>query len=111
MAESNPEKKFSKKLAIIDATGCTGCCVCMEFCEFDAIVKIPGPINEIEDISSICQVDLELCTGCSLCAKPCPWDVIQIFEKEVVPAEEIATAANKTIFQRKKWTAGSLTSE
>ena len=110
MADKKDGIKLSKKLAIIDATGCTGCCVCMEFCEFDAIVKIPGPHSVTDDVSSICQVDLSLCTGCSLCAKPCPWDVIQIFEKNIIPGMEIVNAAEDSFMQQKKWTAGSLSS-
>lgn len=109
MAE-NKEIKFSKKLAIIDATGCTGCTVCMEFCEFDAIIKVPGPHTGTDEVSSICQVDLTLCTGCALCAKPCPWDVIQMFENALVPGVEIVHAAEQTYMQNKKWTAGSLSS-
>lgn len=85
----NEGPKLSRKLAVIDATGCTGCLVCMEFCEFDAIVKIPGPDPENLDWNCVCQVDLIQCTGCSLCAKPCPWDVIQMFSREVIPGEVV----------------------
>lgn len=103
-------ERLSKRVAVIDATGCTGCMVCMEFCEFDAIIKVPNPFADDPMVSSICQVDLLQCTGCAWCAKPCPWDVIQMFNRELVPEE--AVLEDEEIAERGVLlTAGNLSGE
>lgn len=78
-------KKLPKNLALIDSSNCTGCEVCIEFCDFNAIVKIDHPENDTE--TGICQIVVENCVGCTLCTKACPWEVIQMFRIDEVKSE------------------------
>jgi len=78
-------KKLPKNLALIDSSTCTGCEVCIEFCDFNAIIKIDHPENDAE--MGICQIVVENCVGCTLCTKACPWEVIQMFRIDEVKSE------------------------
>lgn len=78
-------KKLPKNLAIIDSSNCTGCEVCIEFCDFNAIVKV-NPFD-LDAPTGICQVVVENCVGCTLCTKACPWEVIQMFRIDDVKTE------------------------
>lgn len=49
--------------AVIDPAMCTGCCVCMQVCRFQAVSRGPG---------RACVVDRFACEGCGCCAASCP---------------------------------------
>jgi len=73
-------KKFvvpSRFEAVVDASLCTCCEICLERCYFEAIT-----IDEDEDIAI---VNPEKCMGCGLCMVTCLEDAISL--KEVRPAD------------------------
>lgn len=75
-------KKFvvpSRFEAVVDASLCNGCEVCLERCYFDAIT-----VDEDSDTSI---VNPAKCMGCGLCLVTCPEEAIHL--KEVRPADFI----------------------
>lgn len=61
----------SNYYAVIDQTKCTGCAVCKDRCQMDAIT--------VDDTSS---VTLDRCIGCGLCVTTCPENAIQLAKKD-----------------------------
>jgi Na+-translocating ferredoxin:NAD+ oxidoreductase subunit B len=62
--------------AVIDATRCIGCTLCIAACPVDAIVGGFKFLHEVID---------DDCTGCGLCLPPCPVDCITM----ISPAEPV----------------------
>jgi ferredoxin len=61
----------SSFLARIDADLCTGCELCLERCQFNAI--------SVED--NLCHVDQKRCFGCGLCITACPDEAISLISR------------------------------
>jgi len=73
-----PPHTIHRKVPVVDATACTGCGVCSDFCRFGAIAVMPnGPL-----------VFPELCHSCGGCAMLCPSDAIT---EEDRPIGEVET--------------------
>ena len=67
----NPgELVHNRYWAVVDPEACTGCEVCLERCQMNAI--------EVEDTAAI---KAERCIGCGLCVTTCPVEAIQLEEK------------------------------
>ena len=62
------EEFKGSKLAVIDETKCTLCCLCREKCRFDAITKS-------------FTVDPFACEGCGVCTIVCPVNAIRLTER------------------------------
>jgi Na+-translocating ferredoxin:NAD+ oxidoreductase subunit B len=58
-----------RHIAVIDASRCIGCTLCITACPVDAIVGAPKAMH---------QVIQGACTGCDLCLPPCPVDCISM---------------------------------
>ena len=79
---SNPAAAVkSNYFAQVDGDSCTGCEVCLERCQMDAIA--------IVDDTAL--VNLTRCIGCGLCVSTCPTDAIRLqkkaAEQQYVPPE------------------------
>jgi Na+-translocating ferredoxin:NAD+ oxidoreductase RNF subunit RnfB len=61
----------SSFLASVDEDRCTGCELCLERCQFNAI--------SVED--DICHVDQRRCFGCGLCIMACPDEAISLISR------------------------------
>jgi Na+-translocating ferredoxin:NAD+ oxidoreductase subunit B len=66
------ELVFSNYQSAIKGEDCTGCEICLDRCQMDAIT-----INE----DGIAQVDLDRCIGCGLCVTTCPSEAIGLIPK------------------------------
>ena len=62
----------SNYFAQVDEDLCTGCGICEERCQMDAI-------DIIDDVSNI---NLDRCIGCGVCVPTCPEEAIELIEKE-----------------------------
>jgi MinD superfamily P-loop ATPase len=60
---------ISGQKAVVDSTRCSGCGICEELCQFDAI--------SMEETAKINPMN---CEGCSVCAHFCPEDAIKLSE-------------------------------
>ncbi len=58
------EEPINQLLPEIDVTKCTFCRKCVEYCEFNAIVILPG--------AEFAQVNPSLCHSCGACTYACP---------------------------------------
>lgn len=65
--------------AAVDAELCTGCDVCVDTCQVNAMA--------LDDDESLARVDLTRCLGCGNCAVACPEDAVELRRKqeEVIP--------------------------
>ena len=61
----------SNYYALIDADACTGCEICAERCQMDAV-------DFADDIAAI---NRDRCIGCGLCVTTCPGDAIELVQK------------------------------
>ena len=67
----NPgELVYNRYRAVIDLEECTGCEICLERCQMNAI--------EVEDTA---KINAARCIGCGLCVTTCPVEAIQLEEK------------------------------
>ena len=84
----------SNYFAQVDQDLCTGCGVCEERCQMDAI-------EIIDDISTI---DLDRCIGCGVCVPTCPEDAIELIEKEekMVPPKNTMETYQNIAEERKR---------
>jgi MinD superfamily P-loop ATPase len=64
------EAFFSGAIAEIDPDLCTGCGLCVQVCQFDAIHE-QGDVYEIDPVN---------CEGCGYCPRVCPEDAIQMLD-------------------------------
>ena len=62
----------SNYYAQVDPELCSGCGVCEERCQMDAI----------EIIDNISTINLDRCIGCGVCVPTCPDEAIELIEKE-----------------------------
>jgi MinD superfamily P-loop ATPase len=60
---------ISGSKAIVDASACSGCGLCMDVCRFDAVVQSGD---------STFSIDVMFCEGCRLCSRLCPEHAIRI---------------------------------
>jgi len=63
---------FSNYQASINEENCTGCEICLDRCQMEAIT-----MNK----DGIAQVDLDRCIGCGLCVTKCPSEAISLISK------------------------------
>jgi len=66
------ELVFSNYQASINVGNCTGCEICLDRCQMEAITM---------DKYDIAQIDLDRCIGCGLCVTACPSEVIGLIPK------------------------------
>jgi Pyruvate/2-oxoacid:ferredoxin oxidoreductase delta subunit len=64
---------FSNYQASADAAACTGCEVCLDRCQMEAIAMTPGGTAE---------VNRDRCIGCGLCVTTCPAEALSLKAKE-----------------------------
>jgi ferredoxin len=62
--------------AVVDSNLCTGCGLCEERCQFDAIR------SETRNGESIAVIDTEKCYGCGLCRGACNFSAIKLMWRE-----------------------------
>ena len=55
----------------VDQNECTGCEVCLDRCQMEAMAVVDG----------VSSVDLNRCIGCGLCVSTCPVDAIELVRK------------------------------
>ena len=70
---------FSNYFAQVDADACTGCGLCEERCQMDAIALTA------DDVAGI---DLDRCIGCGLCVTTCPEEALSLIQK---PEKQLKT--------------------
>jgi Na+-translocating ferredoxin:NAD+ oxidoreductase RNF subunit RnfB len=63
---------FSNYQAAVNRESCTGCEICLDRCQMDAITMT-------DDVSA--EVNLDRCIGCGLCVTTCPADAIRLSAK------------------------------
>lgn len=84
----------SSFLARVDPDECTGCEICIDRCQMDAI--------RVDDVA---EVDPDRCIGCGLCALACPTEAIRVYrkdkEKEFVP-EKTVMESIQAIYQQRR---------
>ncbi len=85
----------------VDAEACTGCGVCVERCQVDAIA--------VDDGEGIALVNLDRCIGCGNCVVGCPKGALSLQrkEKETVPPRD-TEALYDEIVAHKKGTIGKM---
>jgi Na+-translocating ferredoxin:NAD+ oxidoreductase subunit B len=66
------ELVFSNYQSAINGENCTGCEICLDRCQMEAIT-----MNK----EGVAQVDLDRCIGCGLCVTKCPSDAIVLMPK------------------------------
>ncbi len=86
---------FSNHIAVIDKDACTGCGICKERCQMEAV----SVGNE-----GFAVIDYDRCIGCGLCAMKCPADAITMEMKpeakqRKVPAD---TREQMTLMAKKR---------
>ncbi|MHA1979892.1 MAG: ATP-binding protein [Promethearchaeota archaeon] len=96
------EKKFDKPaqyfgsnyFAQVDQELCTGCGICEERCQMDAV----------EIIDAISNINLDRCIGCGVCVPTCPEEAIELIEKEekdkTIPAKNTMLTYQKIAEKR-----------
>jgi Na+-translocating ferredoxin:NAD+ oxidoreductase RNF subunit RnfB len=66
------ELVFSNYQSAINGENCTGCEICLDRCQMEAIA-----MNK----EGVAQVDLDRCIGCGLCVTKCPSEAIVLIPK------------------------------
>ncbi|PKN72473.1 MAG: 4Fe-4S ferredoxin [Deltaproteobacteria bacterium HGW-Deltaproteobacteria-10] len=66
------ELVFSNYQAVADRDSCTGCEICLDRCQMDAITMIDG----------VAEINLDRCIGCGLCVTTCPVNAMSIKAKD-----------------------------
>jgi ferredoxin len=80
--------------AAIDTDICSGCGVCVERCQMNAI--------KLDEQSGLSTVNLDRCIGCGNCVASCPSEALKLVkkEKEIAPPED-RTGLYKLLAERK----------
>ncbi|MCC7464090.1 MAG: RnfABCDGE type electron transport complex subunit B [Gammaproteobacteria bacterium] len=78
------------RVAMVDATLCTGCARCLPACPVDAIIGARRTLH---------SVLAHWCTGCELCVPACPVDCIRMHDRAVGDAAIPTAADNRERFQ------------
>jgi NAD-dependent dihydropyrimidine dehydrogenase PreA subunit len=74
--QPNPgELVYNRYWAIVDPEACSGCEVCLDRCQMNAIKMDETEMDETAKINSA------RCIGCGLCVTACPMEAIQLEEK------------------------------
>lgn len=69
----DPSKYFSSNhFSAVDAGECTGCGACADIC----------PMEAIEMVKDIADIDLTRCIGCGVCVPRCPVDALSLQKKK-----------------------------
>jgi Pyruvate/2-oxoacid:ferredoxin oxidoreductase delta subunit len=65
---------------VVDPELCTGCDICIEYCQFDAL--------SLSREDSVIQINRTRCVGCGVCVPKCPDDALSMIrrpEDEILP--------------------------
>jgi len=85
----------SSYYAEVDEAACTGCGVCEDRCQMDAIA-----------VDGIARIDLDRCIGCGLCVPACDFNAVRLVEKEAserwVPPKNIVETYINIAMERGK---------
>jgi len=87
--------------AAVNTEACTGCGVCVERCQVDAVT--------VDDSGSTALVNLDRCIGCGNCIVTCPAGAMSLLrkKKETVPPQD-TEALYDEIMAHKKGTLGRM---
>lgn len=93
--------KRSDFYANVEESLCTGCAICIDRCQFQAIEVIEG----------IAQINLNNCFGCGLCVSTCPSEALYLIKKpdteiDPPPITEADWQKKRIKVRKKKSTAG-----
>ncbi len=84
----------SNFFARVDPDECTGCEICIDRCQMNAIT-----------VDDVAEVDLDRCIGCGLCAVACPTEAIRMYrkdkEKQFIP-ERTVMESNMAIYRQRR---------
>jgi heterodisulfide reductase subunit A-like polyferredoxin len=61
----------------VDGDLCTGCEICLDYCQFDALVMDDSGIVTVNDVR---------CVGCGVCVPPCDMAAMSLFKRESTAA-------------------------
>ncbi|MBT8349636.1 MAG: 4Fe-4S binding protein [Deltaproteobacteria bacterium] len=89
MSEKPVDEVNSNYFARLDKSLCSGCGICLERCQMDAISKV----HEKADIN------LYRCIGCGLCVSTCPEDAILLTQKPIDNLYEPPNNAMETFME------------
>jgi Na+-translocating ferredoxin:NAD+ oxidoreductase subunit B len=68
-----------RRVAVINASQCIGCTLCIQACPTDAIIGSSKYLHAVLN---------DWCTGCDLCVNPCPVDCIEMLEIPELAAQQ-----------------------
>lgn len=84
------EHVFSNYQASIQREDCTGCEICLDRCQMEAIAM---------DKDGIAQVNLDRCIGCGLCVTTCPAEAITLLLKPDAGRRILPTTGGEQMMQ------------
>jgi heterodisulfide reductase subunit A-like polyferredoxin len=65
------------RVAIVDATRCTGCLTCVRICPFGVPIMEPN-LTGVGNITGAAYIEPAVCQGCGSCVAECPAQAIQL---------------------------------
>ncbi|MFH1908415.1 MAG: 4Fe-4S binding protein, partial [Chloroflexota bacterium] len=65
------------RVAVVDASKCTGCLTCVRICPFN-VPKIRADLTGVGGIIGAAYIEAAVCQGCGSCAAECPARAIQL---------------------------------
>ena len=74
---SLPSLAAGGRVAVVDASKCTGCLTCVRICPFN-VPKVQPSLNGVGSILGAAWIEAAVCQGCGLCAAECPARAIQL---------------------------------
>jgi len=87
---SKDEYETEATISSVNEELCSGCGICVDVCEFDAL-----ELAETPDGEAVCKVNRVLCKGCGCCATACPSGAIEqkgFRRDQILSAIDAATA-------------------